>query len=277
MTITIKQWKAWEVDHRDCWHDDWQSLSPKAIADAGERLGVYVLALPMSKCPMGRLLQADPHGILDVGSGDLEHRLSELLQGMTSPAPHMAGWRQCLKSLNIRPSNVRVMWCATPEDDMDESREIERAILRAYDELFGEPPPLYHVHNYASTDEGHIRSLIVQGKFNFRMVFECLQSRGFVDDEVFGEAITSEYTGSWGGRFIYRLMDSVTSDFANLAELFFPDVARFSVRTGHFALPGGVFHRKVIYRTDLASEHVAELVTDDYVRKEREREQAEDE
>ncbi|MFT3768430.1 MAG: hypothetical protein QM820_23525 [Minicystis sp.] len=277
MTITIKQWKAWEFDHGDRWHNDWQPLSPKAIADAGERLGVYVLALPRSRCPMGRLLQADPRGILAVGSGNLEHRLSELLQGMTSPALHMAGWRQCLGSLNIKPSNVRVMWCDTPDDDMDEAREIERAILRAYNELFGEPPPLHHTHNYASTDESHVRSLIAQGKFNFRMVFERLQSEGFVDDEVFEKAITSEYTGPRRARFIYPLMYSMTSDFAHLAELFFPDVARFSVRTGDFALPGGVFHLKVIYRTDLACEHVAKLVTDEYVRKEREREQAEDE
>ncbi|CAN96796.1 hypothetical protein predicted by Glimmer/Critica [Sorangium cellulosum So ce56] len=158
MEIDIEAWTNWNFKGGDRWND-WQPLSTEVIADVQQKAGAYVLGLPASKRPLGRLIQAEPHGLLDVGeSRNLNQRLRNLYRCMSTEGErgHMAGWRLgsggLLRQLNLTPSQFQVSWCYAPTKD--EAYRVEGTILRAYYSLFGELPPLNYKFNWSTWEEG---------------------------------------------------------------------------------------------------------------------------
>jgi hypothetical protein len=249
MKITLKEWKAWDFCGGS-WHE-WSRFSPAEIADVCGGPGVYVLALPEARAPLGRLVQSDPHSILDVGiCGELSKYIPQLVRVATeAEAAHIEGWRpgsrKLLEKLKLEPSDLRLRWCSAESEDTEYAYSIERRILEGYYELFGELPPLNDNRGYETTSEKHVRSLIGRGKLDFRSVFERLKKDGFVDANELG-------LGPWS-------MESLGHDFDRLARFFFPEEPAVPVWSTNVSL-GGTEWVRVIYNRDLSQERVVELV-----------------
>lgn len=125
-----------------------------------EEPGVYLLARAshagsLKPHPIRRLLQADPHGLLDIGeAANLRRRLGQLRECVAQPGTlgHMAGWRLghlgLLRKLGCESEDLLVSHFVvkTKED----AYGWEGWLLRTYFELFGELPPLNYKFNWSA-------------------------------------------------------------------------------------------------------------------------------
>ncbi|GMV18158.1 MAG: hypothetical protein AMXMBFR56_63820 [Polyangiaceae bacterium] len=154
MKISGAHWNSWSFPGGDAW-SPWKVLSP--ALKIRDRPGAYVIGLPASRAPLGRLRGADPHGILDIGeSAKLARRISDLRRCAEKPGErgHMAGWRLgsggLLKHLGITSADLRVSYCYAEPASKDEAYRLEGTILRGYFDLFGELPPLNYKFNWSA-------------------------------------------------------------------------------------------------------------------------------
>jgi hypothetical protein len=136
---------------------DWRPLNSETLAAVPGQPGAYVLSLPAG-LPLGRLLHADPHRLLDIGeSSNLRRRLDSLRRCATEAGTpgHMAGWRLgtmgLLARLECSAEELRVSWRAARTKE--EAYAHEGFILRAYFDLFGELPPLNYKFNWSAFTE----------------------------------------------------------------------------------------------------------------------------
>jgi len=148
----LEAWHAWSFRSGSAW-TDWHAFSPSTLALVSATPGAYVLGLPAG-VPLGRLLRADPHRLLDVGeASNLNKRLNTLWRCATTQGTpgHMAGWRlgsmQLLARLGCRADELRVSWCMA--GTKSEAYSHEGALLRTYFDLFGELPPLNYKFNWS--------------------------------------------------------------------------------------------------------------------------------
>lgn len=155
--INRAQWNSWSFPGGDAW-SPWATLSPSL--KLRDRPGAYVLGLPAIRGPLGRLLAADPHGILDVGESErLASRIDVLRRCVTRAGErgHMAGWRLgsggLLRNLKIEAADLRVSYCYAKPATKDVAYRIEGTLLRTYYELFGELPPLNYKFNWSAWED----------------------------------------------------------------------------------------------------------------------------
>lgn len=153
---TMDEWHAWSFPGGRGW-THWAPITEATLRTVPVQAGAYVLGLPPSRLPkggLGRLLAADPHGLLDVGeSSQLQKRL-RLLRACASAEGtrgHMAGWRLgsggLLAKLEVSVEELRVSWSIAA--DRSESYRLEGDVLRRYYDLFGELPPLNYKFNWS--------------------------------------------------------------------------------------------------------------------------------
>lgn len=146
-------WQAWTFPDGENW-TDWCMLSSSTLDAVPSQPGAYVLGLPEG-LPLGRLLHADPHRLLDIGeASNLRRRLESLRRCARVPGTpgHMAGWRLgtmgLLARLECSVEELRVSWCVAPTKEDAYARE--GFLLHTYFDLFGELPPLNYKFNWSA-------------------------------------------------------------------------------------------------------------------------------
>lgn len=155
MSYSRTGWLRWSFDGEKRW-GDWRRLTETTIAGIPALPGAYALALPGGR-GIQRLLDLDPHGVLDIGESDgLADRVWSLRGCMANPGAtgHMAGWRLgalgLLKKIGCEPSELRIAWA--PTRSKEEAYAEEGRAMRYYFEVFGELPPLNYKFNWSSFD-----------------------------------------------------------------------------------------------------------------------------
>lgn len=150
--ISKKAWQRWWFERRTHPWTRWSNLTADLVAAELPDAGCYVLACPSWR-PVERLLDTDPHGLLDIGeSGNLGRRLRELFRCITKPEAtgHMAGWRigtlGLLSELKVDVSELRLSWCILPSKGAAELEE--GRIMKIYFDRFGELPPVNYKANW---------------------------------------------------------------------------------------------------------------------------------
>jgi hypothetical protein len=158
--VTLQAWSDWKFEGADKW-TDWECIENVKCPPVA---GAYVLGLrPRSEkeqTGLGRLLERDPHFILDIGeSSNLQRRVATLLHCMSGKGNegHMAGWRLgsmgLMEKLRAEPRDFRVSYCVAKKSAKDEAYRLESEILRAYYGIFGELPPLNYKFNWSTWEE----------------------------------------------------------------------------------------------------------------------------
>lgn len=149
----LEQWGKWQFSDGSNWMP-WHNITDNTISKMPKKAGAYVIGLANDH-GLHRLLEKDPHGILDIGDADnLQLRLSNFKNCAShlGTGGHMTGWRLgtmgILKRMNISVEQLQVSWYETK--DKKEAYLCQLQIFKMYLQLFGELPPLNYKFNWAS-------------------------------------------------------------------------------------------------------------------------------